>query len=102
MKLRFGWKLEGYASFNVTRARPKKRDLPQSTLDLIAEQNRFDIELYECVAKLFADMVNKNAAEVRRALREVEAARLKDPLRTALFLTRAAMRKGVNRAYSAL
>ena len=66
MKLRFGWKLEGYASFNVTRARPKKRDLPQSTLDLIAEQNRFDIELYECVAKLFADMINKNAAEVRR------------------------------------
>ena len=32
MKLRFGWKLKSYASFNVTRARPKKRDLPPSTL----------------------------------------------------------------------
>ena len=34
MKLRFGWKLECYSSFNVARTRPKKRDLPQSTLDL--------------------------------------------------------------------
>src|SRR5436190_5607945 len=43
MKLRFGWKLESYSSFNVTRTRPKTRDLLQSTLDLIAERNRFDI-----------------------------------------------------------
>jgi hypothetical protein len=47
MKLRFGWKLESYSSFNITRTRPKKH-LPQLTLDLIAEPNGFDIELYEC------------------------------------------------------
>ena len=102
MKLRFGWNLKSYSSFNVTRIRPKKRDLPQSTLDLIAERNRFDIELYECATKIFEEAINKNQTEVGRALRELEAARIQDPVRTALFSMRAATRKAVNRAYSAL
>ena len=102
MKLRFGWKLESYSSFNITRTRPKKRDLPQSTLDLIAERNRFDIELYECAAQIFEEAINKNATAVGRILRELETARIKDPLRAALFSTGAATRKAINRAYSAL
>lgn len=102
MKLRFGWKLKSYSSFNVTRIRPKKRDLPQSTLDLIAERNRFDIELYKYVAKIFEETINKNATEVGRILRELEAARIKDPLHAALFSMGAAARKAINRAYSAL
>jgi Sulfotransferase family len=102
MKLRFGWKLESYSNFNVTRTRPKKRDLPQSTLDLIAERNRFDIELYECAAQIFEEAINKNATAVGRILRELETARIKDPLRAALFSMRAATRKAINRVYSAL
>ena len=102
MKLRFGWKLESYSSFNVTRTRPKKRDLPQSTLDLITERNRFDIELYECAAKLFEEAIDKNAAEVRRVVGQLEAARIQDPLRERLFSIGAATRKAINRAYSAL
>jgi galactose-3-O-sulfotransferase len=102
MKLRFGWKLESYSSFNVTRTRPKKRDLPQSTLDLIAERNRFDIELYECAAKLFEEAIDKNAAEVRQVVGQLEAARIQDPLRERLFSIGAATRKAINRAYSAL
>jgi hypothetical protein len=38
MKLRFGWQLKSYSSFNVTRARPRKADVPRSTLDLIEEK----------------------------------------------------------------
>jgi hypothetical protein len=102
MKLRFGWKLESYSSFNVTRTRPKKHDLAQSTLDLIAEKNRFDIELYQCAAKVFEDAVNKNAAEISRVLCELETARIQDSWRAAFFSIRAAGRKAVNRAYSAL
>jgi hypothetical protein len=102
MKLRFGWRLESYSSFNVTRTRPKKPDLPQSTLNLIAERNRFDIELYECAAKRFAQAVDDKRAEVAAILRELEAARIKEPLRASLFSMRAAGRKAVNRAYSAL
>jgi hypothetical protein len=104
MKLRFGWKLQRYSSFNVTRARPKKRDLPQSTLDLIVEKNSFDLALYECAAKLFEDAVNKNAREVSCIVRELEAARARtqDPLSSALFSIRAAGRKAVSRAYSSI
>ena len=102
MKLRFGWKLDSYSSFNVTRRRPKKRELPQSTLDLIAERNRFDMELYECARKCFEETIDKNAAEVGRVLRELESARIQDPVYARLFSVKAATRKAVNRAYSAL
>lgn len=102
MKLRFDWKLESYSSFNVTRRRPRKHELPQSTLDLIAERNRFDIELYECAAKIFEEAISKNMTEVGRARSELEAARIQDPLRAAFFSIAAATRKAINRAYSAL
>jgi hypothetical protein len=104
MKLRFGWKLQRYSSFNVTRARPRKRDLPQTTLDLIVEKNSFDVALYECAAKLFEDAVKKNATEVRNIARELEAARARteDPLSSALFSIRAAGRKAISRAYSSI
>jgi Galactose-3-O-sulfotransferase len=102
MKLRFGWKLESYSSFNVTRARPKKHDLPQSTLDLVAERNCFDLALYECAVKIFQDALNKNATEVQRIVQELEAARIQDPLRSALFSICASARKAVGRAYSAV
>jgi hypothetical protein len=104
MKLRFGWKLQRYSSFNVTRARPKKRDLPQTTLDLIVEKNSFDVALYECAAKLFEDAVKKNATEVSNIARKLEAARARtqDPLSSALFSIRAAGRKAISRAYSSI
>jgi hypothetical protein len=104
MKLRFGWKLQRYSRFNVTGARPKKRDLPQSTLNLIVEKNSFDLALYECAAKLFEDAINKNAREVTSIVRELEAARARtqEPLSSALFSIRAAGRKAISRAYSSI
>jgi len=44
----------------------------------------------------------KNAGEVSRIVRELEAARIQDPLRSALFWIGATTRKAINRAYSAL
>lgn len=104
MKLRFGWKLQRYSSFNVTQARPKKGDLPQPTLDLIVEKNSFDLALYECAVKLFEDAVNQNATEVSHITRELEAARARtqDPLSAALFSIGAAGRKAISRAYSSI
>lgn len=102
MKLRFGWKLESYSSFNVTRTRPKKRDLSQATLDLIAERNRFDIELYKSAAIRFQEAVKESAPAVSQTLRELEVARIQDPLRSRAFAMAAATRKAMNRAYSAL
>ncbi len=104
MKLRYGWKLSSYSSFNVTRARPKKRDLPQSILDLIVEKNSFDVALYDFASKRFEEAVKQNAAEVARLTRELEAARARtqNRLSSALFSLRSTGRKALSRAYSAI
>jgi len=104
MKLRFGWKLSSYSSFNVTRSRPKKNDLPKATLDLIHEKNAFDIELYECGREIFEDAVKCNATEVKRIAGELEAARMRSQalFGAMLFNARSAVRKAINRAYSAI
>ncbi len=104
MKLRFGWKLSSYSSFNVTRSRPKKRDLPQATLDLIHQRNAFDIELYACAQEIFESAVQANADEVKRIAGELEAARSRSQgsLGAMLFNARSAARKAMNRVYSAV
>lgn len=104
MKLRFGWKLASYSSFNVTRSRPKKDDLPKATLDLIREKNAFDIELYQCAREIFENALKRNATEVKRIAGELEAARTRSQgtFAAMLFNTRSAARKAINRAYSAI
>jgi Sulfotransferase family len=104
MKLRFGWKLARYSSFNVTRSRPRKADIPQSTLDLIEEKNSLDISLYNCAANIFQTAINTHAAEVSQITRELDAARSRTqtPLASALFSISAAGRKAINRAYSSI
>jgi len=62
MKIRYGWKLDSYNSFNITRSRPRKRELPQAILDLIADKNSFDIALYQLASELFQKSVEQNAA----------------------------------------
>jgi len=104
MKLRFGWQLKSYSAFNVTRSRPKRQDIPQSSLDMIAERNRFDVTLYQHATKLFQEAVNKQEAEVSRIAADLKAARARtqDSLGATLFSLRASARKAINRAYSAI
>ncbi len=104
MKLRFGWQLKFYSSFNVTRARPKTADLSPTTLDLITKRNRFDVALYQHAVTLFEAAVNKQPGEVNRIAIELKTARLREQgsFAAALFSFRAAMRKAINRAYSAI
>lgn len=104
MKIRFGWKLCSYSSFNVTRSRPKKRDLPTATLDLIQEKNAFDIEFYECGRSLFEQAVAANGEEVRCLAAELQAskARAQGSLGAIIFNARSAARKAANRIYSAV
>ncbi len=104
MKLRYGWKLQSYSSFNVTRSRPRKRDLPQATLDLIAEKNSFDVALYTYASKNFEEAIRQNASEIARLTREVEDARARTQgkLSSLLFALRSTGRKALSRAYSAI
>jgi hypothetical protein len=104
MKLRFGWKLRRYSSFNVSRRRPGKADVSPSTLDLIAEKNSFDLSLYDQARSLFQTAVDANAAEVSRITRELDSVRAgtETPIASALFSIRAAGRKALSRACSSL
>jgi len=102
MKIRYDWKLESYHSFNITRSRPRKRQLSQGVLDLIAEKNSFDIALYQLASELFQESVDQNAAAVNTVVQSLESARIRDPLDAKLFALRAAARKAVNRTYSAI
>lgn len=102
MKIRYGWKLESYHSFNITRSRPRKRELPQTTLNLIGEKNSFDIALYRLASELFQESVDQNAAAVNTVVQSLESARIRDPLSAKLFWLRAAARKAINRGYSAV
>ncbi|HEY1769867.1 MAG TPA: sulfotransferase family 2 domain-containing protein [Chthoniobacterales bacterium] len=104
MKIRFGWKLDNYSSFNVTRARPKKHDLPQSTLEMITEKNSYDFALYAAATKKFEAAVAQNAAAVKGVTQELEAARerTRNPAAAALFSLSSMGRKAINRVYSAI
>ena len=104
MKLCFGWKLSSYSSFNVTRSRPKKQDVPKSTLELIHERNAFDMELYECGREIFEAAVRGRSDEVTHWAGELTAARTRaqGSLHSAIFSLRAATRKAINRVYSAV
>jgi len=104
MKLRFVWQLKSYSSFNVTRSRPKKDDLPSTTLDLIMERNRFDVALYQRAAAHFEAAVRKQPNEVNRIAVELKTARARaqSSFGSGWFSLRAATRKAINRAYSAI
>lgn len=104
MKLRFGWRLKFYSSFNITRSRPKKRDLPETTLELIQQKNAFDMEFYAYGRELFEAAVKDKADEVRQIAGELKAARTRSrgSFRALLFNGRSALRKAGSRIYSAV
>ncbi len=104
MKLRFGWRLNTYSSFNVTRARPKKHDLPTSLIDLISEKNSFDMELYRCAQGILAEAIERNAEKVATIAHDLKVARARtgNSIGSTIFSIRAATRKAVSRAYSSI
>lgn len=57
MQCRFGWLDVSYEKRNVTKERPKVAEVPQATLDLIRQTNRFDVALYEHARRLFESCI---------------------------------------------
>jgi hypothetical protein len=102
LKVLFGWKLTHYASFNVTRSRPGKQAVPDSTQRLIAERNRFDVAIYEHALPLFDRALETHRDAVAGALREVARARRLGPFQTASYQAASSFRKAVSRIRSAL
>jgi hypothetical protein len=71
---------------------------------LIHEKNALDMELYECGKHIFEAAVAANAETVARLAGELTAARTRaqGSFGGTIFALRAATRKAINRAYSAI
>ena len=102
LKLRFGWKLAFYTTFNRTRKRPEKKQVQQATLDLIREYNKFDIELYEHGKKLFQASVEKHQEQITAIVADLRKSREISPAQSTYQYSRAVFMKAVNRLYSAV
>jgi hypothetical protein len=55
----FGWQVRGYSKKNVGYTRSRAENLPESTLNLIREHNRLDLELYHFAEELFETQLAK-------------------------------------------
>jgi len=69
----YGWRNVFYVQQNVTSGRPLREDLPRDALDVVAEYNQLDIELYEYSAALFEEQVQQQGP---RFARQVQVFRL--------------------------
>jgi hypothetical protein len=100
-KIEFGWRIQQYADFNVTRHRPKKDQIPASTRELIIEHNRFDVELYDYAVKLFDERVKRHAAQITEELDAIDEAKGLAPLTSIYYKSASAARKAIGRIHSA-
>lgn len=73
LRKRFGWSIRGYANKNVAQQRSRAEDLPESTLELIREHNRLDMELYRFAEELFEQQLAKqDAVAFRKEVMELK------------------------------
>lgn len=57
LKRKLGWPTTFYVRHNRSSGRPRQQDLPDETVRLIAENNRFDVELVHFAARRFQEEV---------------------------------------------
>jgi len=56
LKWKLGWSIEPfYVKHNVTKSRPKISEIDSTTKEMIAEKNKYDIELYNYAKELFEE-----------------------------------------------
>src|SRR5258707_5872138 len=102
LKIIFGWQISKYAKFNVTKTRPKKTSLPASTVDLINERNKYDVDLYDFGVPIFNETRARYGDEVQKQIDLVARARALGKLESMYFFGASAARKAISRVHSAL
>ena len=101
-KILFGWRIQQYTHFNVTRGRPEKEKVPDEMRVVIAERYNFDIELYEYAKVLFSEAVLQRSEQVARELRGIREATPPEGPAAWYFRGASAARKALGRVQSAL
>jgi Galactose-3-O-sulfotransferase len=65
-----GWKQVWYVSRNVTKNRPHRSGIPDSTLEVIKKHNALDIELYEFAKNRFDEIISKRGQSFQEEVRQ--------------------------------
>ncbi len=101
-KVIFGWRVQNYASFNVTKGRPRKDDVPGEMRDAIAERYQYDVQLYDFARQLFEQNLAAHAEAVGKELTKIEQARGAANGASYYFRSASAARKAISRMHSYL
>lgn len=101
-KIRFGWKVNQYAEFNVTGERPRRDAIAPATREMIAERHRFDVELYRHATTLFDRAAMQEGERLREGLEEIRQAKSLGAVGSSSYRIASAARKAISRAHSAL
>ncbi len=99
-RILFGWKIDNYSSFNVTKGRPSKAEIPSEIQRVIEERYGYDVQLYEYAVKLFERSVEPFADRIRKDADQIKALRHPSMRRSYLFRGASAGRKIVSRLHS--
>jgi hypothetical protein len=102
LKIMFGWEIAKYARFNVTIGRLKKTSLPNSTVELIAERNKFDVALYDYAVPIFEATRAKYGDAVPEQVNRIAQAKALNQLESMYYFTASAARKAISRIHSAI
>src|SRR5262249_2465051 len=70
MATTFDWEIPYYKNCKVSKARPQ---IDPSTMEMIRDHNRLDVELYEFGNRLFEESLQKKEAAVRQGLAAMRA-----------------------------
>jgi hypothetical protein len=102
LKIMFDWKIAKYAKFNVTKSRLKKTSLPASTVELIAERNKYDVALYEYAVPIFNETCAKYGDEVQKQIDFISQAKELNQLASMYYFGASAARKAISRIHSSM
>jgi hypothetical protein len=102
LRIMFGWEIAKYAKFNITSGRQKKTNLPRSTVQLIAERNRYDVALYEYAVPIFEATRARYGAALEEQINLLSQAKALSQLESLYYFTASATRKAISRIHSAI
>lgn len=67
-KRHLGWRNTLYVRRNVARGRPSLEEVPRETIEIIEDQNEFDLELYDFAKRRFEELVLEQGAAFEKEL----------------------------------
>ncbi|MGM0876127.1 MAG: sulfotransferase family 2 domain-containing protein [Bacillota bacterium] len=73
MKKKFGWNNVNYEKLNVTKNRPKSKQIPNHVIEKVMEKNHLDIELYQYVKNSLKKEINALGLESNKEFKAFKA-----------------------------